>query len=451
MDSEEVESGVLWAARLGELCGGAGTGPAPSWAFLDAWLELTGGTAGCLRTVGLDGTRQHLCRGLMRDGCAGEEPASTSGLTVVPGASAEDPPRLDISVADPVRGSVVLSTEGTAAARADAVRALFPLLERALLQLAATNGSETDDAAGEAWLRSTVPMLLLRPDLNILASNPACVEQLGLNPERPLPDWLRCRVEAGKPDPAAGDERTWVRDEAGVVHCVSVLCLGVAASGARWLVTVTHGGPDLAERVRRAGTSFGLTPGETEILELLAEGLSNRKMASARGVKEATIKFHVGQLMRKCDAASRTELIAQLFTLHLVDPSGVIPSDAIRIRTGYVWQDEEGFVRVVQDDGVVLDVPDIEQFTAAVKSFHRGEPLFVYSDATGIRSSSPAAQKAASQKLDFMGALAIRGGAAVSRAMVNLFLKIFPQPHPTRLFRADADALAWLRRLRDEA
>lgn len=50
-----------------------------------------------------------------------------------------------------------------------------------------------------------------------------------------------------------------------------------------------------------------LTPRELEVLQLLAEGLSNRGIAHRLAVSEHTIKFHVNSILTKLNAQSRTE------------------------------------------------------------------------------------------------------------------------------------------------
>jgi NarL family two-component system response regulator YdfI len=52
-----------------------------------------------------------------------------------------------------------------------------------------------------------------------------------------------------------------------------------------------------------------LTPRETEVLRLLAEGLGNKDIASRLAVSEHTVKFHVASIMGKLGAASRTEAV----------------------------------------------------------------------------------------------------------------------------------------------
>jgi len=61
-----------------------------------------------------------------------------------------------------------------------------------------------------------------------------------------------------------------------------------------------------------------LTPRESEVLQLLAEGLSNRAIAYRLGISEHTVKFHVNAIMSKLGAQSRTEAAVQGARLGLV-------------------------------------------------------------------------------------------------------------------------------------
>lgn len=53
-----------------------------------------------------------------------------------------------------------------------------------------------------------------------------------------------------------------------------------------------------------------LTPRETEVLALLAEGASNKAIARRLGISVHTAKFHVGSLLDKLDATGRTDAVA---------------------------------------------------------------------------------------------------------------------------------------------
>jgi len=63
-----------------------------------------------------------------------------------------------------------------------------------------------------------------------------------------------------------------------------------------------------------------LTPRETEVLILLAEGASNKVIARRLGISLHTVKFHVGQILDKLDASGRADAVAhaaRLGVLHL--------------------------------------------------------------------------------------------------------------------------------------
>lgn len=54
-----------------------------------------------------------------------------------------------------------------------------------------------------------------------------------------------------------------------------------------------------------------LTPREREVLQLIAQGLPNKAIAAELGISEHTVKFHVGAILDKLDAASRAEALAR--------------------------------------------------------------------------------------------------------------------------------------------
>jgi DNA-binding CsgD family transcriptional regulator len=62
----------------------------------------------------------------------------------------------------------------------------------------------------------------------------------------------------------------------------------------------------------------GLTPREIEVLALLAEGASNKLIASRLGISVHTAKFHVGSLLDKLDATGRTDAIAHAVRLGVI-------------------------------------------------------------------------------------------------------------------------------------
>jgi len=52
-----------------------------------------------------------------------------------------------------------------------------------------------------------------------------------------------------------------------------------------------------------------LTPREIDVLELLAEGLTNKAIAVRLGISDQTVKFHVASICGKLGAANRTDAV----------------------------------------------------------------------------------------------------------------------------------------------
>jgi DNA-binding CsgD family transcriptional regulator len=65
-----------------------------------------------------------------------------------------------------------------------------------------------------------------------------------------------------------------------------------------------------SEAVPEGDGDIALTPRELEVLALLAEGASNKLIARRLGISAHTAKYHVGSLLEKLDAVSRTDAVA---------------------------------------------------------------------------------------------------------------------------------------------
>ncbi len=68
-------------------------------------------------------------------------------------------------------------------------------------------------------------------------------------------------------------------------------------------------GPEIVE---------ALTPRESEVLQLVAAGLTNRRIGERLGISEHTVKFHVNAILGKLAAQTRGEAIAQAARLGLL-------------------------------------------------------------------------------------------------------------------------------------
>ena len=87
-------------------------------------------------------------------------------------------------------------------------------------------------------------------------------------------------------------------------------------------IRIVHAGgslwqPLIASKLRRhlseqAGTrvdAVDLTPREIEVLELIAQGKSNKQIAAELMITERTCKFHVSSILSKLEASNRTEAV----------------------------------------------------------------------------------------------------------------------------------------------
>lgn len=72
-------------------------------------------------------------------------------------------------------------------------------------------------------------------------------------------------------------------------------------------VPVPTGEPFVPDNAKRE--ALGITPREMEILELIAQGLSNREIAEKLFVSENTVKTHSSRVFDKLGAKRRTQAV----------------------------------------------------------------------------------------------------------------------------------------------
>jgi two-component system, NarL family, nitrate/nitrite response regulator NarL len=92
-----------------------------------------------------------------------------------------------------------------------------------------------------------------------------------------------------------------------------------AAVGLIVLDPTVAGATGIHAHARTSDNAETLTTRERQVLLLVAEGLPNKAIARELGISEHTAKFHVGSLLGKLGAASRTEAVT------LATRRGILP------------------------------------------------------------------------------------------------------------------------------
>jgi len=83
-------------------------------------------------------------------------------------------------------------------------------------------------------------------------------------------------------------------------------------------------GPPRAQDIPPPATAplpDGLTPREAEVLNLIAEGLSNAQICARLVVSQATVKTHINRLFAKIGANDRAQAVRYAYRNNLVDES----------------------------------------------------------------------------------------------------------------------------------
>jgi DNA-binding NarL/FixJ family response regulator len=151
-------------------------------------------------------------------------------------------------------------------------------------------GQESLEGLAALWKAETKPALLW------ISDSPQAVQTLrGL----PVSAWGLLSSEASSEELTAA------------VHAVyqGLIVAPRLKLEALWIENPPEEAEDLIEQ---------LTPRETEILELLAQGLANKQIALELEISEHTVKFHVSSIYAKLGATNRMEAVRMGLQLGLI-------------------------------------------------------------------------------------------------------------------------------------
>lgn len=88
----------------------------------------------------------------------------------------------------------------------------------------------------------------------------------------------------------------------------------------RLIADFARQGPTGATRSGQSLRLNGLTPRETEVLELIARGLSNQEIAGKLVLAEQTVKTHIGRVLAKLDLRDRAQAVIFAYEAGVVVP-----------------------------------------------------------------------------------------------------------------------------------
>ena len=159
----------------------------------------------------------------------------------------------------------------------------------------ANSGLEVVDSVSEADV-------VVREEIPELADGAAAIPAVILASETPSIEALRSGVRAVLPEDAPPRQ---------IIAAIYAAAAGLA------VVPADESEP-LLPHASTGQPVEPLTPREMDVIEMLAEGLSNKQIAHRLAISEHTAKFHVNSILAKLRAGTRTEAVIRGIRLGLV-------------------------------------------------------------------------------------------------------------------------------------
>ncbi|WP_030380550.1 MULTISPECIES: DNA-binding response regulator [unclassified Streptomyces] len=107
-----------------------------------------------------------------------------------------------------------------------------------------------------------------------------------------------------------------------LVHVLRTVSAGAALVMPEEARPSLHRLPDAVPPAPAAGLLGTLTPRESEVIVLLAQGKSNREIAEKMSISAATVRSHVHHLLRKLGVGTRAQAVAVAYESGLISIIG---------------------------------------------------------------------------------------------------------------------------------
>jgi len=215
---------------------------------------------------------------------------------------------------DPDAEADAIARAGVMRARAEAAAAAQRPMETAYSALAcAHHVRATGDDPGEAWERACARWDALGRPLLVACAKRHAAEACLASGRREGAAEAAAEALALARSIGAG----WLETELESLVTRARLSVDAAGPAAGAGAGASSAGSSDGDRAEEDDDPFGLTPRERQVLELLAQGRTNREIGDRLYMAEKTASVHVSRILAKLDVRSRTEAAAVAHRLGL--------------------------------------------------------------------------------------------------------------------------------------
>ena len=161
--------------------------------------------------------------------------------------------------------------------------------------------------------RSSPGVLILDRENALLYANQEALSLL--NNSREIPPEVRQLCDAVKSTPNEPDSEAncaLLKREGEPTWSMRAFLIGAQSKGrpaTHIMVLIEKVTEQHGLNLKKAKAQYGLSDREIEVVALVAQGLANKEIGSKLFLSEHTVKDHIKNIMRKMNAASRSEIV----------------------------------------------------------------------------------------------------------------------------------------------